>query len=139
MIGLGLDKKKKVILFFLYNGRVSVGIVCCVQLNILSLRETAAVATSPIDIISSSSLTSNNLQKILLPIKWTSPMDELVSPILKKATRVIIIFSSISQNQQLFIVAKVLQTGVRYLVIEGIWLGLSGFGGEGLILDLTQL
>ena len=79
------------------------------------------------------------MQKILLPIKWTSPMDELVSPILKKTTRVIIIFSSISQIQQLFIVAKVLQTGVRYLVIEGIWLGLSGNGGGGLILDLAQL
>ena len=38
-------------------------------------------------------------------------------------------FSSTSQIQQLFIVEKVLQTGVRYLVIEGIGLGLSGYGG----------
>ena len=36
----------------------------------------------------------------------------------------------------IFIVAKVLQMGVRYLVIEGIGLGLSGYGGKGLILDL---
>ena len=64
MIGLGSDKKKKVILFILYNGRVSVAIVCCGQLNILLLRETAAiVVTSPIDIISSSSLTSTNYAK----------------------------------------------------------------------------
>ena len=41
----------------------------------------------------------------------------------------IIILSSTSQIQQLFIVEKVLQTGVRYLVIEGIGLGLSGYGG----------
>ena len=38
-------------------------------------------------------------------------------------------FSSTSQIQQLFSVEKVLQTGVRYLVIEGIGLGLSGYGG----------
>ena len=78
MIGLGSEKNKKVILFILYNGSVSVGIVCCGQLNILLLRETAAMATSPIDIISYSSLTSTNLQKNLLPIKWTTIV-ELVS------------------------------------------------------------
>ena len=63
MIGLGSDKKKKVILFILYNGRVSVAIVCCGQLNILLLRKTAAMVTSPIDIFSSSSLTSTNYAK----------------------------------------------------------------------------
>ena len=63
MIGLGFDKKKKVILFIVYNSSVSVAIVCCGQLNILLLRETAAMATSPIDIISSSSLTSTNYAK----------------------------------------------------------------------------
>ena len=63
MIGLGFDKKKKVIFFILYNGSVSVAIVCCGQLNILLLRETAAMATSPIDIISYSSLTSTNFAK----------------------------------------------------------------------------
>ena len=52
MIGLGSDKKKKIILLVLYNGSVSVAIVCCGQLNILLLRETAAImATSPIDIL----------------------------------------------------------------------------------------
>ena len=53
----------------------------------------------------------------------------------------IIILSSIhlkfsSLANCIFIVAKVLQMGVRYLVIEGIGLGLSGYGGKGLILDL---
>ena len=63
MIGPGSDKRKKVIFFILYNGSVSVAIVCCGQLNILLLRETAAMATSPIDIISYSSLTSTNFAK----------------------------------------------------------------------------
>ena len=40
----------------------------------------------------------------------------------------------------IFIVAQVLQMDVRYLVIEGIGLGLSGYGGrKGLILDIHTI